>query len=119
MLERYAFEFQRNIGPPEWVVDTFLVLQISYETILPVLESMFYNDEAPFQGPNRKYIANDIIYICKRWYNDSVRGGAQPFGRPENMLAVSQLLLVLLQNGIDEEKVEECRALRSRIEHFR
>ena len=118
MLERYAVEYQRGVGPPEWVVDTFLELQVPYESLLPVLEAMFYNDEAPFQGPNRRHLANDILYICKRWYSTTVRGGQRPFGREENIAAISQLLLVLMQNGMAEDKVEECRLLRGRIEQF-
>ena len=118
LLKKYAFECQRDIGPDEWVIDTFLDLQVPYDTILPVLESMFYNDEAPFQGRNRRFIANDILYVCKRWYGDSIRGGQPPFGGEENIAAVYQILLVLMENGVDNDKMEECRGLRNRIEQF-
>ena len=118
MLEKYAFEYQRGVGPATWVIDTFLDLQVPHETILPVLEAMFYNDEAPFQGRNRRYIANDMLYLIQRWFQDSGRGGGKVFGSDSNTLAISQTLLMLQQNGIDEDKAEECQALRIRIEQM-
>lgn len=118
MLERYAFEFQRNVGPAHWVIDVFLDLQVPYDVILSVLERMFYNDEAPFQGRNRKHIADDILYICRRWYEDTIRTVQQPFGGHETVAAVSQLLRLVTENGIDPDKREECATLRQRLEQF-
>ncbi len=118
MLEKYAFEYQRGVGPSTWVIDIFLDLQVHHESLLPVLEAMFYNDEAPFQGRNRRYIGNDMLYLIQRWFHDSGRGGGRIFGGDTNALAISQTLLMLQQNGIDEDKAEECQALRMRIEQM-
>lgn len=118
MLEKYAFEYQRGVGPATWVVDIFLDLQVPHETILRVLEAMFYNDEAPFQGRNRRYIGNDMLYLVQRWFHDSGRGGGRVFGGDSNALAISQTLLMLQQNGMDEDKAEECQSLRIRIEQM-
>ncbi len=118
LLEKYAFEHQRGVGPPTWVIDTFLDLQVPHESILPVLEAMFYNDEAPFQGRNRRFIANDMLYLIQRWYQDSGRSGGRIFGGDSNALAISQTLLMLQQNGIDDDKAQECQVLRMKIEQM-
>ncbi|KAI9811499.1 MAG: hypothetical protein M1826_003170 [Phylliscum demangeonii] len=95
MLEKYAFEYQHPqqpaqasssslpssqddqdrshdrllASPPKaWVIDTFLDVGVSPDTLLPILESMIYNDEAPFAGRNRAWIAADVLSLCQRWY---------------------------------------------------
>jgi len=119
MLEKYAFEYQRDVGPPTWVMDTFIDVGVPFETLLLVLESMFYNDEAPFQGPrNRRIIANDIIYVVQRWYEDGIRNNSKVFGGEGNQGAIMEVLSVLMQNNIGEEKANECRMLRARIEQL-
>ncbi len=40
------------------------------------------------------------------------------FGGDSNALAISQTLLMLQQNGMDEDKAEECQSLRIRIEQM-
>ena len=118
MLERYAFEFQNGVGPETWVVDTLLGIGVPYESIFPVLESMFYSDEAPFRGRNRRYIATDIVYVVKLWLQETSRGKAKILGGEANAAAVGQCLLMLQQSGLDGRRAEECRELRVRIEHL-
>ena len=116
MLEKYAFEFQNGVGPATWVMDSFLNLDVSYDSIVPILEGMFYNDEAPFQGSNRRVIARHLLYIIKRWFVDSMRSERVPFGGEQMARHISQLLLLLQQNGLVEREAEECRTLRVQIE---
>ncbi|KAL9099539.1 MAG: hypothetical protein Q9163_004978 [Psora crenata] len=118
MLERYAFEFQNSVGPESWVIDTLIDIGVPYETIFAVLESMFYNDEAPFQGRNRRYIAADIVHVVRLWFQESSRGKVRVLGGEESAAAVSQCLLMLQQSGLDARKGEECRELRFRIEQL-
>jgi nuclear pore complex protein Nup155 len=118
LLERYKFENQRGMGPPTWVVDVFLDLEIPHEVIYSTLEAMFYNDEAPFSGPNRRVIGNDLVYLISRWFMDSIRGGGQVFGSDVVANAVSTALQMLQQNGVDENWANEARALRARIEQM-
>lgn len=118
MLERYAIEFQKGVGPETWVVDTFIDVSVPYESLFPVLESMYYNDEAPFQGRNRRFIANDIIYVVRRWFQDSSRDAGKSLGGESNALAISQTLSMLQQAGLDRQREEECQSLRLRIEHM-
>ncbi len=119
MLEKYAFERQRNVGPPEWVVDVFLALRVPHDALLPVLEALFYGDEAPFRGRNRGVIASHIVYLCEQWYRDSIGGGGghRPFGgRAEHVAAIAQTLQVLLDSQtLTPAKARECQALRHRL----
>nr|KMM69011.1 nucleoporin Nup157/170 [Coccidioides posadasii RMSCC 3488] len=116
MLERYVLERQLGVGPQTWVIDLFLDLQVAHETLYTILESMFYNDEVPFQGRNRMYIGNDLVYLISRWYQETVRIGGGVFGSDVLASRVSELLLLVQQSGGDREIAEVCRDLRMRIE---
>lgn len=119
MLERYSFEFQRAIGPPTWVVDIFLSLAVPHETLVATLEAMFYNDEIPFTGRNRRYVSSDLLHVLGRWYAESAAQGgrAAVFGGEENVAAVGEMLGVLMrEGGLEGPEVEECRVLRERVE---
>ncbi len=119
MLETYAYEHQRGVGPPSWVIDTFLAAQVPYEALLPVLEAMFYNDEAPFTGRNRRYIADDILYVCQLWFAVGARsGGVTVLGGDSNAAALAHLLQVVGESEAGESKRGEWRDLRGRIEAF-
>ncbi|KAL9015240.1 MAG: hypothetical protein Q9173_000126 [Seirophora scorigena] len=118
MLKRYAHNFQHESGPETWVLDIFIDLQVPFETMYGTLENMFYNDEAPFQGRQRRLIANDIVYIAKMWFQDSMRGSGSPFGGEDNAIAVSQMLHMMMQSGLDERRLEECQNLRMRVENL-
>lgn len=116
MLKRYAHSYQPDSQPETWMLDIFIDLQVPFETIYATLESMFYNDEPPFHGRNRRLIGNDIVYIAKMWFQDSIRGSGSPFGGEDNAIAVSQMLHMVMQSGLDERRLEECQNLRMRIE---
>ncbi|MCJ1313885.1 hypothetical protein MMC25_007565 [Agyrium rufum] len=119
LLERYAYEHQRKVGSPTWVVDIFIDLQVPYESIFPVLEGIFYNNEIPFHGVARRVIAEHIIYITQRWLHDSMRGVGKMFGGETNAMAVSETLLALEQSGIfNNHKTEDCAALRMTIDQM-
>lgn len=117
MLERYSLEFQRGVGPSTWVIDLFLDLEVSHDKLYTILEAMFYNDEAPFQGANRRYIAHDLLYLIQRWYHDTVRMGGIVFGSDSMAARVSEVLLLLQQSGsLTPELVQLAQELRVRID---
>ena len=117
ILEKYAFEFQNGVGPRTWPMDSLIGVGVPFESLFTVLESMFYNDEAPFQGRNRRYIANNLISVVKLWFQDSSRGGGKVLGGESNATAITQTLMMLQQSGLlDGETLDECRALRANIE---
>jgi nuclear pore complex protein Nup155 len=116
MLKVYSFEYQRDVGPQTWVVDTFLDLHVPYETILPVLDGMLYHDEAPFTGNNRRFIASDILYLIRRWYEYGVRSG-RLFGGEYGVSNVTHMLGVLIQTQyLSNVEKEEARILMQRID---
>lgn len=119
ILERYAFEHQRNEAPPHWVVDIFLSLEIPHERLYDVLETMFFTNEHPFVGSNRRFIADDLIYIISGWFHDTTKVSGVVFGSEPAAERVEELLTVMLQNaqvaGLDERILGQTRILRERI----
>ena len=100
-------------------MDCLVGVGVPFESLFTVLEGMFYNDEAPFQGRNRRYIADDIIYVAGLWFQDSSRGAGKILGGEGNAAAITQTLMMLQQSGLlDREGLEECRVLRARIEQI-
>lgn len=119
MLEEYSFRCQRDVGPEGWVVDALVEIGVSCESLFPILEGMFYNDAAPFQGRNRSVIAREIVYVVRLWLQATSRGKGEVLGGEGNATAVSQFLLMLQQSGgLDGPWAEECVTLRLRIEHL-
>lgn len=118
MLERYALEHQRNVGPPTWVVDTFFDLGVPHETIYSVLESMYYTDEAPFHGSNRKIIARDLLYTIEHWFHDTVRLGGIVFGSDLIAERVLEMLVLIQQGGISPDLMAVAHELRARIQNI-
>ena len=118
MLKRYAFEFQKGIGPSTWVVDTFIDINVPFESIFTVLDSMFYANEAPFHDRNRRYVADDLIHVVRLWVQQTTRDNGMILGSEENARAVSHALQMLGQpGGLERDKQEECQMLRTKIEY--
>jgi nuclear pore complex protein Nup155 len=119
LLQRYSFQHQRAIAPAHWVIDLFLELQVAYERVFDVLEMMFYSNEIPFTGMNRKPIAQDLLYVIQRWLHDTTRGGAMVFDSEEGALRVDQTLQDMLQGGrsggMDDAMMQICRLIREQI----
>ena len=115
MLEKYAFEYQRNVGPPTWIIDIFLYLQVPYERLFSVLEAMIYNNEVPFHGSNRRVLANDLVYLIQKWFQETARAGGPLFDSAELALQVDEVLILILQLGGDDQRSQTCRVLRERI----
>jgi nuclear pore complex protein Nup155 len=118
MLLRYSYEYQRTTAPSTWISDLFLDLAIPHETLVSILEAMYYNDEVPFKGRNRRYIATEMVNVVKKWYQESAQTGGKLFGGEENALAVGEMLREVVEggSGLGEEEAEECRVLRVRVE---
>lgn len=117
MLERYALEHQRDVGPPTWIVDLLLDLNVAHETIFTVLEGMYYTDEAPFQGNNRRYIAKDLLYLIQHWYHETVRPGGRVFGSDTAANRVLETLLLIQQGGgIPPDQLRVANELRTKVQ---
>ena len=97
-------------------MDTMIDIGVPFELLYSVLEGMFYNDEAPFQGKNRRYIAKDILYVVQKWFQDSSRGAGKILGGESNAATISATLQ-MVQPTLDTPRAEDCQTLRMRIEH--
>ncbi|RDW58173.1 hypothetical protein BP6252_13584 [Coleophoma cylindrospora] len=117
LLEKYAFECQRDVGPKTWLVDLFLRIRFPHEIILSTLTTMFYNDEAPFAGRNRRVLAEHILYIIQEWYRDCRTNNSRMFNGEENAREIDHLLVELIQNGnLSIEQQQQSQEIRRSIE---
>jgi nuclear pore complex protein Nup155 len=115
MLKTYSVEYQLDVGPQTWVVDLFLDLHVPYEAVFSVLEGMLYFDEAPFTGNGRRFIANDIVYLIRRWYEHGRRSGRW-FGSEAMAAAITQLLGVLTKaQYLNKTEREDAQTMLQRI----
>lgn len=85
MLEKYAIKPHMTKPPPNWALDLFLDLEVPHETLLPILEGLYYANEHPFIGSKRRFIANQMIYLLQSWFRESERRGERVvLGSEEN-----------------------------------
>lgn len=114
LLERYAINPQEF--PPEsptWAVDIFLSLGVPHETLLPVLEQVYYGNEHPFTGSKRKVVAGHMVYVVGEWVKESERRGERVLcGSEENASLVSDCLASLLRGrDLDAARRREAESL--------
>lgn len=118
LVEKYAFQKQRNVGSHKWVPDLFIDVGIPYETIVPVLEDMFYSAEVPFSGNNRLVLANHLVYVVERWLNDCIRNNKPVFGSREGSEGVVGVLGVLEENGLRGDELDAVREIRRKVGRY-
>ncbi|KAI9651294.1 hypothetical protein NHQ30_001332 [Ciborinia camelliae] len=94
LVETYAAE-HAHPGPINWVPDLFISVSFDFDTIINVLEGMFYNEVNPFVGPNRIVLANHIVYVAEQWYEDCVRHNKRIFGGEVQKDQIGQVLAEL------------------------
>lgn len=114
MLEGYALHATPEMRPPpSWAIDLFLELEVPFETLLPVLEQTYYSNEPPFQGRNRRVPAGDMVYLIKKWFeNSEKRGEHTVFGSEENASTAQDCLQSLLRGGdLDNNRRREAEDL--------
>lgn len=120
LLERYALEHQRHVTATHWVIDLFLDLGVPHETVYGVLEAIYYNDEAPFHGSNRRVIGADLLYLLEAWFAESTRPGGVVFGSSAMASRVSETLLLVRQGGGSQDVVDRAhyllRTIAERVE---
>ncbi|KAF2098698.1 nuclear pore complex protein [Rhizodiscina lignyota] len=112
---------QARMPPQEWVPALFADLSVPFETMVVVLEGLFYGNEAPWNDRrNRGIVGAWIVYVVQRWFSDSLANGAAGelvFGGEENAMGVLQTLKnVEGANVLTPVTTEESRLLRARIE---
>lgn len=116
MLEKYAQQPQQDHPPSSWAVDIMLELEIPHETLLPILEQMYYSNEHPFVGGKRKIVAGKMIYLLQKWFEASVRSGERMlFGSEESASTVQDCIASLLRAEPDAPWRQQAETLSARI----
>jgi len=115
MIDTYAIEQQDGVGPRNWVPDLFIEVGFPFETIVSTLQTMWYNNVAPFTGRRKGGLAGDVVYVLGQWYEDCVRSNTRLFGSEENMNQINELLGVLSQEQFEPGGAEALRELRRKI----
>lgn len=82
-----------------WPIDVFLKLNAPFEYLVATLEALWYAQEHPFTGRNRKLLVKWIIYLIEQWATVSRRTGAV-FGGAENAIGLADLLRVVLGSDV-------------------
>jgi nuclear pore complex protein Nup155 len=118
VLEKYAHDCPRDNRPGEsWAVDLFLDLEIPHETLLPILEMIYFGNEHPFQGAKRRQIAGKMVYLIDRWLEASERNGDRVlFGNEESLSVATDCLATLIRSDhLDEHRRQQADSLHARI----
>ena len=111
MIEQYAVEFQNGVGSRHWVPDLFMEVGFSYESIVTIIQGLWYNNLAPFTGRNRNILAEHIIYVCSQWYENCITTNTRLFGSDDNAQDIGELLEVVGSGlgGDDQQLVQGLR----------
>jgi nuclear pore complex protein Nup155 len=89
-----------------WPIDVFLRLNSPFEYLVSTLEALWYAQEPPFTGRNRKLLVKWIIYLIEQWGIASRRTGAL-FGGAENAIGLADLLRVVLGSDVLGREVDD------------
>ncbi|KAF2743429.1 nucleoporin-domain-containing protein [Sporormia fimetaria CBS 119925] len=106
-----------------WPIDIFIKVQAPFEIIVATLEALWYAQEPPFTGRNRRFLVMWIVYTVEEWGKMSVREGGGMFGGEENAIGLADCLRVVLgggelERGDREERrwLERGRVVRESVE---
>lgn len=113
LIETYAAEHAYP-GPINWVPDLFISVSFDFDIIINVLEGMFYNEVDPFVGPNKKILADHIVYVAEQWHADCVRHNKRIFGGEVQKDLVGQTLAELNAAAYRDDPVGRQRVMELR-----
>jgi nuclear pore complex protein Nup155 len=118
MLERYAVEFQNMVGPTTWLPELFIDVGFPFETIISVLQGMWWNNIAPFTDRRKRILVLHILYVISQWYEDCIKTNMRLFGSDENARDVAEFLDQLHDQASDmtPQDMQTCMDLKRRIE---
>lgn len=93
LLERYVLDHQKQSIPSGWVPALLLSTDVPVESVTRALESVWYGQELPFKGKQRRGVTADLLWTLERWCEMTSAGGGQHvFGGPENAIGVQGLV---------------------------
>ncbi|KAM3076823.1 hypothetical protein ACMFMG_003708 [Clarireedia jacksonii] len=116
LIEAFGVNVQPQ-GPANWVPDLFIHVNFSFDSVITILEEMYYNELHPFVGPTKLVLVNHILYLVEQWFEDCVRHNERVFGGEVQADQISQMLADLGRDAFRDNKVgaERVRVLRGRI----
>jgi nuclear pore complex protein Nup155 len=82
-----------------WPIDVFIKLQAPFESLVATLEALWYAQEQPFTGRNRKLLVKWIIFLVEQWGQTSRRTGTL-FGGPENAIGLAEVMRIILSSDV-------------------
>ncbi|KAH9824489.1 Non-repetitive/WGA-negative nucleoporin C-terminal [Teratosphaeria destructans] len=119
LMEKYAFTPQEPAIPQNWAIDLFLALEVPYELLISVLEQVYYGNEHPFQGRNRRIIAAHMVYVISQWVEESEnRGDRMTCGSEENAALVHDCLTSLMRGRdlVEGSSLSQAQQLVAKVE---
>ena len=126
-LEYYTHDANANLrglilnANITWPIDVLIRLNAPFEYLVATFEALWYAQEAPFSGRNKKLLVKWIFYTIEQWGIISRRSGAQ-FGSAENAIGLAEFLRVLLssetlgRDADDQQWLQRARDVRELVE---
>jgi nuclear pore complex protein Nup155 len=111
-LEYYTHDPQSNARDVSfnanltWPIDVLVRLTAPFEYLVATFEALWYAQEAPFAGRNKKLLAKWSIYTIEQWGIASRRSGTL-FGSSENAIGLAEFMRVLLSSDVFGREVED------------
>lgn len=122
LLKRYQIERMRErngaAGTEDWVVDIFLNTGVPVDTVYAVLHGILNEEGEIWSGPNRKYVASDMLHVAHQWFDDVRRSGLSGFGGEQGAEMMVQSLADVARAGLSRDKVEDCQVLIIEIQQM-
>jgi nuclear pore complex protein Nup155 len=104
-----------------WPIAVFVKLKAPYENLVATLEALWYAQEQPFAGRNRKLLVKWIIYLIEEWAKASRRTGTL-FGGPENAIGLAEVMRIILGSDVlgrdmdDQSWIQRARDISAVLE---
>ncbi|TLD36418.1 non-repetitive nucleoporin [Venturia nashicola] len=103
-----------------WPIDKMLDLEVPYETLVTVLEDIFYSPEATWAKQKTKSrVAQLLVYTVEAWFDVSARGQGIAFGSDENAVKMLELVkqaLAYLDSSRSKEGKDAAERVRDKVE---
>lgn len=114
LLEQYAVTYQNGVGPREWVPDLMIRCGVSFETLISIIQGMWYNNLQPFTGRHRVLLADQILFLCNQWYEHCLARNERIFGSDQTAQEINELLEVI-GPSMDAQGQQDAEQLRRYI----
>lgn len=103
-----------------WPIDKMLDLEIPHETLVTVLEDIFYSPEATWTKQKTKSrVAQLLVYTIEAWLDISARSQGIAFGSDENavkMLELVKEVWAYLNSTRSKEGKDAAERVREKVE---